>query len=141
MKKLISLVMALAMVLSMVSFAAADAKYTTETTKDGWIKVVNEGGAVLGYDPNSGVALIEDDGFAFKDRTEITGLTFPSSVTRIDPWCFCLCDNIVRVILPANMSVIDKAVFATWKGQSLIAPSVSPSIFVSIPLSVILYHW
>ncbi len=42
-------------------------KYTEETTADGWVKVVNEGGATLGYHPSSGVQLIQVEGFAFKD--------------------------------------------------------------------------
>ena len=70
MKKLVSLLVALTMVLSMVSFASAEAKYTTETTADGWIRVVNEGGATLGYAPESGVTIIESDGYAFKDMNK-----------------------------------------------------------------------
>ena len=34
---------------------------------DGWVMVTNEGGKVLGYSPESGVKLIEQDGYAFKD--------------------------------------------------------------------------
>ena len=67
MKRLLAFLIAMIMVMSLLSFASAEGKYTTETIADGWIRVVNEGGAVLGYDPNSGVTLIEDDGFAFKD--------------------------------------------------------------------------
>lgn len=70
MKKLVSLLVALTMVLSMVSFASAEAKYTTETIADGWIRVVNEGGATLGYAPESGVTIIESDGYAFKDMNK-----------------------------------------------------------------------
>lgn len=43
------------------------AKYTVTTTEDGWVKVENEDGETLGISPNSGVQLIEDDGYAFKD--------------------------------------------------------------------------
>ena len=42
-------------------------KYTTTETADGWILVENEGGATLGYHPDSGVQLIQVEGFAFKD--------------------------------------------------------------------------
>ena len=69
MKKIVSLLAALTLLLSClgaVSFAEG-AKYSVETTKDGWIKVVNEGGATLGYSPDSGVTLLEVDGYAFKD--------------------------------------------------------------------------
>ena len=57
------------MVLSIAGFASADggSKWTEKRTPDGWIKVVNEGGATLGYSKDSGVSIIEVDGFAFKD--------------------------------------------------------------------------
>ncbi len=42
-------------------------KWTEEKTADGWYKVTNEGGKTLGYSKDSGVALIQVDGFAFKD--------------------------------------------------------------------------
>ncbi|MCD8074899.1 MAG: hypothetical protein LUF27_07665 [Lachnospiraceae bacterium] len=46
---------------------ASGEKYTATLTADGWIKVVNEDGATLGYSADSGVTLIEVDGYAFKD--------------------------------------------------------------------------
>ena len=67
-KKLISMLLCAAMVLSLGLSAFADgAKWTEEKTKDGWIKVTQEGGPTLGYSPDSGVTILEDDGFAFKD--------------------------------------------------------------------------
>ncbi len=42
-------------------------KWTEEKTADGWYKVTNEGGKTLGYSKDSGVALIQVDGYAFKD--------------------------------------------------------------------------
>lgn len=42
-------------------------KKWTETRKDGYILVENENGATLGYSPDSGVKLLEVDGYAFKD--------------------------------------------------------------------------
>ncbi len=42
-------------------------KWTEGKTSDGFILVQNEGGATLGYSPNSGISLIQVDGFAFKD--------------------------------------------------------------------------
>lgn len=38
-----------------------------EEPKDGYILVTQEGGAILGYAPSSGVKLIAEDGYAFKD--------------------------------------------------------------------------
>ena len=42
-------------------------KYTETTTADGWILVENQGGETLGYHPDSGVKIIQVEGFAFKD--------------------------------------------------------------------------
>ena len=47
-----------------------DAKYTITETADGWIKVENEDGETLGVSANSGVGLIEEDGYAFKDMNQ-----------------------------------------------------------------------
>lgn len=44
-----------------------EAKWTEEKTGDGWIKVTNEGGKTLGYSKDSGVSIIQVDGYAFKD--------------------------------------------------------------------------
>ncbi len=46
---------------------SGDVKWSEEKTADGWIKVTNEGGMTLGYSPDSGVKLIQVDGYAFKD--------------------------------------------------------------------------
>jgi len=46
---------------------SGEVKWSEEKTADGWIKVTNTGGATLGYSPDSGVKLIQVDGFAFKD--------------------------------------------------------------------------
>jgi len=43
------------------------AKWSEEKTSDGWMKVTNDGGETLGYSPDSGVKLIQVEGFAFKD--------------------------------------------------------------------------
>ena len=68
-KKALAMLLALTMVLSMASFAGAEtaSKWKEKRTPDGWIKVTNEGGATLGYSKDSGVSIIEVDGFAFKD--------------------------------------------------------------------------
>lgn len=47
-----------------------DAKYTTAVTEDNWVKVENEGGETLGVSQTSGVKLIEDAGYAFKDLNQ-----------------------------------------------------------------------
>ena len=47
-----------------------NAKYTVTETEDGWLKVENEDGETLGVSPNSGVTLIEEEGYAFKDMNQ-----------------------------------------------------------------------
>ncbi len=42
-------------------------KWTESATPDGWTRVTNEDGAILGYSKSSGLKLIQDDGYAFKD--------------------------------------------------------------------------
>lgn len=68
-KRVLALLLAASLMLSVgVQGAKAEgAKWTEQETADGWILVTNEGGKNLGYSKNSGVTLIEDDGFAFKD--------------------------------------------------------------------------
>jgi beta-glucosidase len=68
-KRALNLVLAVAIVFSLFSGSAlaSEKKWIEETTKDGWVKVTQEGGPVLGYSPDSGVSIIEMDGFAFKD--------------------------------------------------------------------------
>lgn len=46
---------------------SGEVKWTEEETDDGWMKVTNTDGATLGYSPDSGVKLIQVDGYAFKD--------------------------------------------------------------------------
>ena len=77
MKKRMSRLLALGLAVSMVSStavyaaegdaAAGGEKWSQEETQDGWIKVSNEGGTTLGYSKDSGVTIIEQDGYAFKD--------------------------------------------------------------------------
>ncbi len=85
MKKCIALMLTLVMLLPLcfsVSFADG-AKWTEEETSDGWIRVTNEGGKTLGYSASSGLKLIEDDGYAFKDMNG-NGALDPYEDWRLD---------------------------------------------------------
>lgn len=46
---------------------SGEVKWSEEKTDDGWMKVTNTDGSTLGYSPDSGVSLIQVDGYAFKD--------------------------------------------------------------------------
>lgn len=69
MKKCIAMLLAAIMLLPccVAPAMAEGAKWSEEVTADGWIKVTNEGGKTLGYSADSGLKLIEVDGYAFKD--------------------------------------------------------------------------
>ena len=83
-KKLLALTLALTMLLALSVTASADGgKWSEEETEDGWILVTNEGGKTLGYWPDSGVTLLEDDGFAFKDMNR-NGALDPYEDWRLD---------------------------------------------------------
>ena len=69
-RRIICAILAVALLGSTAVFPTfADAKYVTEVTADGWTKVTNDNGVILGYTEGSGVTIIEDDGYAFKDLT------------------------------------------------------------------------
>ncbi|MCI7814080.1 MAG: glycoside hydrolase family 3 N-terminal domain-containing protein [Lachnospiraceae bacterium] len=67
---LLTATMAAASLSSMAFAGEASAKYEVVETEYGYNKVVQDGGKTLSYSPTSGVALLEDDGFAFKDLNQ-----------------------------------------------------------------------
>lgn len=86
--RVLSMVMASTMVFvpassSVVTLAAENAKWTEEQTADGWMKVTQDGGKTLGYSSNSGVTLLEDDGYVFKDLNR-NGVLDPYEDWRLD---------------------------------------------------------
>jgi beta-glucosidase len=50
-----------------VSFCGCNAKWSESETVDGYHIVLNNGRVTLGYDPASGIKILEQDGYAFKD--------------------------------------------------------------------------
>ncbi len=46
------------------------AKYTVTVTDDGWVKIENEDSETLGLSSGSGVKIVEEDGYAFKDMNQ-----------------------------------------------------------------------
>ncbi len=80
MKKRMSKMLALGLAVTMVGSnvvcvsaeeaAAGGEKWTQEEMADGWVKVTNEGGETLGYSKDSGVTILEQDGYAFKDLNQ-----------------------------------------------------------------------
>ena len=67
-KRFFALMLSLMLLMgSMGAIAEAGSKWTQTEMEDGWIKIENDGGATLGYSPDSGVTIIDVDGYAFKD--------------------------------------------------------------------------
>ena len=88
--------------------ASVAALWSEEATADGWIKVTNPDGETLGYDPNSGVNIIQVDGLAFKD------LDKDGELDVYEDWRN---DNETRAIdLAAHMSGEEIAPFLTHGG-------------------------
>lgn len=65
------------------SLAESATKWVEEQTKDGWIKITQEGGKTLGYSPDSGVSILTVDGYAFKDLNK-NGELDPYEDWRLD---------------------------------------------------------
>ena len=73
-RKIASLLIVTILMLSLSGFAqgveelgSGTVKWTETDMPDGWTMVTNEGGDTLGYSKDSGVTLIQVDGYAFKD--------------------------------------------------------------------------
>ena len=68
MKKMLSGVLAAAMVLGNLTMAMGEAAPAySEEKVDNWVRVIAPGVPELGYNPDSGVKLLETDGLVFKD--------------------------------------------------------------------------
>lgn len=95
MKKRMNVLMAMGLAATMImspvaafaeETAASDgAKWTEEETADGWMKVTNEDGATLGYSKDSGVTIIEQDGYAFKDLDQVASWMYMRTGVRMLP--------------------------------------------------------
>lgn len=72
--KKISLFLALILTMSMVLASspayAESAKWQEVELDTGFVRILNEGGAQLSYSRNSGVKILEEDGYAFKDLNQ-----------------------------------------------------------------------
>lgn len=49
---------------------SGDAKWNESETADGWVMVTNGDGTTLGFSKDSGISLIQLDGYAFKDLNQ-----------------------------------------------------------------------
>ena len=91
-------------------------KWSEEKTADGWMKVINEGGATLGYSPDSGVKLIQVDGYAFKD------LNRNGELDGYEDWRL---DSVTRAVdLASQMTGEEIAPLATHGGWSYFGDTI-----------------
>ncbi|MGN0276432.1 MAG: glycoside hydrolase family 3 N-terminal domain-containing protein [Hominisplanchenecus sp.] len=67
MSGMMALALAAATIIPAGTSLAAEKKYTETDTGNGYILVTQQGGKTLGYSPDSGVQLLTEDGYAFKD--------------------------------------------------------------------------
>ena len=83
MKKLFSMLFAVA-TCSCLILSSCDGKKWTEEQKGSYNLVIQKGGQTLGYSPASGVTLLTDKGYAFKDLNR-NGVLDPYEDWRLDP--------------------------------------------------------
>ena len=65
--KTVKIVTLLAMGSALLGFTACDGQKWTERQVDSFMLVTQKGGPTLGYSPQSGVKILTEDGYAFKD--------------------------------------------------------------------------
>lgn len=94
-------------------------KWSEKKTADGWIEVTNEGGETLGYSADSGVTLIQVDGYAFKDLDR-DGLLDVYEDWRVD-------DETRAWNLANQMSVEEMTPLFTHGGWSGVASTIDES--------------
>jgi beta-glucosidase len=84
MKKLNAMLFAVALGSCMIAMSSCDGKKWTEEQKGSYNLIVQKGGQTLGYSPTSGVAILTDKGYAFKDLNR-NGVLDPYEDWRLDP--------------------------------------------------------
>ena len=84
MKKLNAMLFAVALGSCMIGMSSCDGKKWTEEQKGSYNLVIQQGGQTLGYSPTSGVTLLTDKGYAFKDLNR-NGVLDPYEDWRLDP--------------------------------------------------------
>lgn len=91
-------------------------KWSEKKTADGWMLVTNEGGDTLGYSPDSGVTLIQVDGYAFKDMDR------DGKLDKYEDWRL---DNETRAAHLANQMEQDEMIpLFTHGGWSGVASTI-----------------
>lgn len=136
MKKIISSVLALAMVLcifpfagfSLTAFAASESDLTFELTYYGSYEVSdcdeNATGELVIPSEYNGKSVTEIDDNAFKDCKAITSVTIPDSVTSIGWNAFEGCTGLTSIAIPDSVTSIDRYAFEGCTGlSSVIIPN------------------
>lgn len=101
--------------------------------KDSYSLVINEGGATLSFDPNSGITLLEDDGFAFKDLNR-NGVIDPYEDWRLpikertdDLVARMETDECLAMMMHAGMFIVQKVTEETLRWNAALRARLSVS--------------
>jgi hypothetical protein len=101
----------------------APVAWSQTTTAEGLVYTINGGAVTItGYTGTATVVTIPADIgglpvtrigiWAFKEKTTLTGITFPSSITTIEAYAFYGCSNLANLTLPSGLQVLDSSSFA-----------------------------
>lgn len=99
-------------------------KRWTEIKKQGYNLIINEGGATLGYCPDSGVKILEVDGYAFKD------LNRNGKLDPYEDWRLPVEERMKD--LAGQMTIEQIAGLMLYSGHQSVAPPSGPNDFFAI---------
>ena len=147
MKRWLSMMLMIAVVLSMLTVGAAAANIGDEATLDNGIvlkKLTADGWTVIDGQNCSGVVVIpatyegekvvaigafkgantntdEDNAeIAFRDNKKITGVVIPDTVTTIGPWAFAGAENLRNLTIPNQVKRIENNAFQQCHGLTTV---------------------
>lgn len=116
-RRLLCILMAAVMVLSLVGCGGEKSPYTFEKNDDGSGYIctgVSEGAGDSLSIPGTyrGKPVTAIGNHAFEGRTELRKVTLPNSVKRIGIWAFSGCTSLAEISLSSQLEVIDQGAFS-----------------------------
>ncbi|MCD7796176.1 MAG: leucine-rich repeat domain-containing protein [Clostridiales bacterium] len=120
MKKVISLILSLTMLLSitagldLTAFATTSGDFEYEVLDDGTAEITDYTGSVTELTIPStldGYTVTSIGNYAFCYCKSLTSVTIPDSVTSIGEFVFCSCTSLISVIIPNGVTSISHGAF------------------------------